>query len=53
MKNYNRVQNEWTEYKIFVLKYANKNNKQVRGVLAVSASTKLVLNYIKQAQCNY
>ena len=38
-------------YKIFILKYTN-TNYQVQLVIAVFASTKLALNYIKQARSN-
>ena len=41
------------DYKIFVLKYASvQKYNQIRLALAVFASTKLALNYIKQARCN-
>ena len=47
-KQMNRV-----DYKIFVLKYAPvQKYNQIRLALAVFVSTKLALNYIKQARCN-
>ena len=56
-----RMRKKWTEYKIFELKYGNTklsnvlkyNQLKYLQFLFLFISTKLALNYINQAWCNY